>query len=191
MPDAPRPGNAPQAPARHIFTDLESLEQRAKEMSDQNMRFRSWIKFHCDLSEEELDAQVNATAEEVWSHIDCVACGQCCRVLNIVVKPREITRLAKQMGIPTAEFARRYVHEDEDGEKSLNPPCPFLDGNACSIYADRPQACRDFPYLHTERFRHRMLFFIEYSLLCPVIFNTLEALKHKMPWRKRGKQRRG
>ena len=76
-----------------------------------------------------------------------------------------------------------------DGVKHfLASPCAFLqpDG-ACAVYEDRPQACRDFPYLHEPNFRGRTLAAIENTAVCPIVFNVWRLLKQQFPVGKRPK----
>lgn len=173
-------GDAPR-----LVTEPEAVERRGKETAGENVGFRAWVKYRCKLPDEELDALARAAADEVWARVDCLACGGCCRTLSITLDASDIARLARRLGVSVPAFSRRYVR-DADGERSFAArPCPFLDGNACTVYEDRPQACRDFPYLHAPGVRSRLLVLIEYSLLCPVILNTLERLRRRLPWRKK------
>ncbi|HPU00122.1 MAG TPA: YkgJ family cysteine cluster protein [Armatimonadota bacterium] len=186
MPDAPRPiPNAPR-PARRVITDPATVEQRARDAARENVSFRAWLKFRCETSDPEVDALVRETTDQVWRHIDCIACAQCCRCLSITLDDRDIARLARRLHLSIKQFTRRYVEGTGDQRAFNQRPCPFLQSGACSVYSDRPQACRDFPYLHDPGFRHRMLGLLEFSLLCPVIYNTLELLKRRLPWRSRG-----
>ena len=71
-----------------------------------------------------------------------------------------------------------------DLRPAVTVPCPFLKENVCSVYEDRPKACRDFPYLHEPGFRTRMITLIENTALCPIVYNTCEQLKTILPFRK-------
>jgi len=180
VPESPITKSGPK-----ILTNLAQVNRRANDLAEQNVRFRVWVKFGCKLTDHELDAVVREVTDEVWSHIDCTACGQCCKALRITVDADDISRLSKRTGMGAMAFMRRHVRE-KSGEKYLaQSPCSFLRGNSCSIYEDRPKACADFPYLHAESFRERMLMMIENSFVCPVVFNTLEALKRKLAWNKK------
>ncbi|MCX6553387.1 MAG: YkgJ family cysteine cluster protein [Acidobacteria bacterium] len=166
-----------------------ALERRAEELSDQSFRFREWIKFHCDLESDELDVVVRETTDEVWRHIDCQACGRCCRLDVVTVDDNDVARLARRLDITPAEFTQRHVKMVMGEQSMVTGPCPFLKGNSCSVYEDRPTACSDFPFLHSPGFRHRMLVLIDFSSLCPVVLNTIEVLKLKLGW-KRGRGRK-
>lgn len=83
--------------------------------------------------------------------------GRCCADANVFLTPYDVLRLKKRLGIPSGEFLSKFavvpaardqqvpavlLKMREDAEKS----CPFRDpGGACSVYADRPWACRMFP----------------------------------------------
>ena len=70
--------------------------------------------------------------------------------------PYDVLRLKKQLGISSDEFLDQYVDVvlrpgnyfpevllkmSENKEKT----CPFLSNDGCSVYPDRPDACRTFP----------------------------------------------
>jgi hypothetical protein len=48
------------------------------------------------------------------------------------------------------------------------------------VYEDRPQACRDFPYLHTKGFRGRSLTALANATMCPIVFNVWQRLKQRL-----------
>lgn len=183
MSDAPRPSAEP-TPA-HIVTDPDQVERRARDLADQNVHFRSWVKFRCKLPDADLDATVCAATDEVWAHIDCIACARCCRYLQIVVDRDDASRLARRLGMGPAAFLAKYVRTIDGCTVFAKRPCPFLREGACTVYEDRPKACRDFPYLHETGFRDRMLVHIENSVLCPIVFNVLQLFKRRLPWRRR------
>ncbi len=83
--------------------------------------------------------------------------NHCCHDVTIFLTSYDILRARARLGITTGDFLDRYcimpfskgmrypvVHlkMNENDEKS----CPFLDENkGCSIYDDRPWACRMYP----------------------------------------------
>jgi len=87
---------------------------------------------------------------------DChkgIACfNACCRSIDIQVTPCDILRLKKRLGMTSSEFvARHTVPFEMDGHgmpglKLATRPgtteCRFLTGEGCSVYEDRPAACR-------------------------------------------------
>jgi hypothetical protein len=90
-----------------------------------------------------------------------VSCwNQCCHDTQITLTPRDVARLGKRLGQRPGEFAAQYgravVHEPSDmpvlqlemraAGAAAQRPCVFLDPVAgCTVYADRPDACRYYP----------------------------------------------
>ena len=87
-----------------------------------------------------------------------VACwNKCCHGADITLPPYDILRLTRHFGLRPAEFLERYTvpaeHEGaampvvklkmagEDGTGA----CPFLADEGCTVYDDRPSACRYYP----------------------------------------------
>lgn len=82
----------------------------------------------------------------------CRECGKCCLARGeygyVYVNLHERRRLARYLGIDTAEFTRRYCART-DGWYHLKHPeqdCGFLRNNRCSVYAARPDQCRTWPF---------------------------------------------
>lgn len=90
---------------------------------------------------------------------DCSKCpGYCCSYHRIEVKDSDLKRLAKHFDLPVEEaerkFTRRYKADGAD-ERILRHQkdhvygsiCRFFDTDErrCTIYAARPQVCRDYP----------------------------------------------
>lgn len=89
-----------------------------------------------------------------------IACwNECCHDTNITLTPHDLTRLGRHLGMRPGEVAQRYaapiVHEPsampvlrlvmKDTGTARNP-CIFLDpASGCTVYGDRPAACRYYP----------------------------------------------
>ncbi len=80
----------------------------------------------------------------------------CCRQLELALTPYDVLRLKKGCGLRSEEFLDRYViieqeeHETfprfyltmiDDGRAS----CVFVSDAGCTLYQDRPGACRAYP----------------------------------------------
>lgn len=79
----------------------------------------------------------------------CEMCGKCCHQANIMVLDEEVGRIAKRLGTAETEFEREYLYR-ENGRWLFkkSDACRFLrKDRRCRIWSDRPQICRDFPYL--------------------------------------------
>lgn len=85
--------------------------------------------------------------------------NRCCRNLNLFLYPYDVIRLKGCLGISSDEFLDKYVDVvlrpgnyfpevllsmSENAERT----CPFLAETGCSVYPDRPDACRTFPVEH-------------------------------------------
>jgi Fe-S-cluster containining protein len=82
--------------------------------------------------------------------------NECCRDVNIFLTPYDIVRLRRNLKISSTEFLRKYTASPFD--KNLKYPilqllmgddekkkCPFVEAAGCSVYPNRPWACRIYP----------------------------------------------
>lgn len=161
-----------------IIREIPLIARYSRHNEARDIRFRTFLKVELDMSNAKLDALVGEIAGDVWKEIDCTACANCCKTLQIVVDNADIRRLAAVKGMSFREFSKKHVREAPDKTKFLaSTPCMFLGkDNRCTIYDDRPQACRDFPYLHANGFRQRTWMMIENCATCPIVFNTWQRL---------------
>jgi uncharacterized protein len=89
-----------------------------------------------------------------------VACwNDCCHDTQITLTPYDLIRLGRNLGTGSGQVAARYgvpgVHEPSGmpvlrlamlDAGAARRPCVFLDpAQGCSVYADRPAACRYYP----------------------------------------------
>lgn len=78
----------------------------------------------------------------------------CCRDVTIFLTPYDVLRMRRHVGLSSAEFLDRYtlistdkviplvlLRMDEERDKR----CPFVGDEGCSIYENRPWACRMYP----------------------------------------------
>ena len=81
----------------------------------------------------------------------------CCHGIKIVLTPYDILKLKQRLGIKAHEFLTEYTtpvyleKTDMPGvalklrtDKDRNP-CPFVTPEGCTVYTDRPSACRYYP----------------------------------------------
>ena len=163
-----------------LESDPKIVKRLAEEREDENWRFRTFLK-GIDLEIQELDAIVHRHYEDVAGHIDCCACGNCCREVTPILSEHDIIRLATCLDISTSEFVQRFVVKDEDGDMIFrDSPCPFHSGNLCTVYDRRPDDCRSFPHLHKEGFVFRLIQAVENCSVCPIVFNVFERLKDEL-----------
>ena len=80
----------------------------------------------------------------------------CCRRLDLILYPYDVIRLKHRLSMSSEEFMRRYTRLGP-GSHPFFPAvmllmaaneeqtCPFLDKEGCTVYEDRPTACRTYP----------------------------------------------
>ena len=77
----------------------------------------------------------------------------CCSDTNIILGPFDILRLKQRLGLSSTEFLAKYTTPDFIKDTDLpvarlkmqddgSQRCVFVTGEGCTIYGDRPSACR-------------------------------------------------
>lgn len=79
----------------------------------------------------------------------------CCANIDITLTPYDIIRLKKRLGITSSEFLQQYTIPFEIAANSIagvkykpvdgGTACRFMTDEGCSVYEDRPTACRYYP----------------------------------------------
>ncbi len=126
-----------------------------------------------------LDERVHALHEAVFETISCLDCANCCRTLGPRITDTDVRRIAAALRIKPSVFVERYLRMDEEGDYIFQSmPCPFLGrDNYCSIYDDRPKACREYPHTDRRRVYQVMTLALKNSSICPAVFEILERLR--------------
>ncbi len=85
--------------------------------------------------------------------IDCW--NACCSNIDIMLTPYDIIRLKKRLGLTSTEFLKQYTYPFEFGRNDIagvkykpvegGTACQFMRPEGCSVYEDRPTACRYYP----------------------------------------------
>lgn len=156
--------------------DIQSLPEKAQKVEKETIRFFKCIKKN---RMRELDDTIHALHEQVFDEVDCLECANCCRSLGPRLTDRDIERIAGALRLKPQEVVDRYLRIDEDKDyvfKSM--PCPFLcSDNYCSIYKDRPKACREYPHTDRKKFYQIHSLTVKNAQTCPAVFQILEELK--------------
>jgi len=89
-------------------------------------------------------------------HKEISCFNRCCADLRLILTPYDILRIKRRLGLRSDRFLEEYTVPDlsggsifpmvrlkmrEEGER----PCPFVSREGCTIYDDRPGACRLYP----------------------------------------------
>jgi hypothetical protein len=164
--------------------DLVQLRALAQAKEDESWRFRSFLKGECDLELDEIDRRVFETTRRVWAGIDCTCCANCCRQVKPSFSEEEVERLARRLKMERQRFIDKYLERTEVGSKNpwqtRTTPCPFLNGNLCSVYEDRPADCSGYPYLYEPHFTSRTIAMLERTSTCPIVYEVIEDLKRSL-----------
>jgi uncharacterized protein len=112
-----------------------------------------------------------------------VACfTKCCRNVDMFLYPYDVLRLKNSLGVNSEKFVREYVNLVK-GDNPFFPSlmlklledeeklCPFLNDDGCSVYEDRPSACRTYPLERavdrsSDRGRHKEFYFLTNHSYC-------------------------
>ena len=80
----------------------------------------------------------------------------CCADVTIFLTPYDVARLKNRLGISSVEFMEKYTHQlTREGQilplvvlkmsDNDQKTCPFVTAEGCTVYEDRPWACRMYP----------------------------------------------
>jgi Fe-S-cluster containining protein len=167
------------------ITDLVQIRLLGEKKRDENLRFRRHMKSH-----DHSDRILRRIAEDVEEQIDCTQCANCCRKATARVTERDVHRLARHFRVKEQRIMADYVVEGgeedyilrrrEDGE------CVFLSGNLCTVYEARPEVCQRYPHLvrGSGSLASRMWEMADRAIICPIVYNTLEAFKGQLKFQK-------
>lgn len=158
----------------------DKLSEQAAVVQKENAKYLKKVKKR---KPKQLDQLMGALHQEVFSEIDCLSCANCCKTTGPLFVPSDIKRISKRLKMRPVDFEAKYLRIDEDGDKVLQfVPCPFLGvDNYCSIYEDRPKACREFPHTNRAKFHQLTEITSKNVAVCPAVFTMLERLKASLP----------
>jgi len=131
----------------------------------------------------QVDKEFHQAHEKVFEELDCLACGNCCRTTSPIFYQNDIERVGKALRMKPGDFIDTYLRvDDEDDYVLKSSPCPFLGAdNHCSVYQDRPKACREYPHTDRKKMVQIMDLTHKNTLVCPAVFEIVERLK-KLEW---------
>lgn len=119
----------------------------------------------------EFDEFFHGEHDRFFRHFDCLTCANCCKTTSPIFRAVDIKRIAKQFRIKEQEFIKQYLKIDDDQDYVLkSSPCVFLDeDNCCSIYEDRPLACREYPHTDRKQVVQINALTLENTAICPAV----------------------
>jgi uncharacterized protein len=156
--------------------DLEQFRERARNQSEENKKFLQGLK---KKDPRKVDKAFHELHEAVFEEIDCLTCANCCKTTSPIFYQTDIERVAKSLRMKPGDFIEKYLRIDEDKDYVLkSAPCPFLgEDNYCSVYEDRPKACREYP--HTDRKKMVQITELTHknTLVCPAVLEIVNRLR--------------
>ena len=110
-------------------------------------------------------------------HPDVPCFNECCADLNLVLTPYDVLRLKNRLGMTSDSFLDEYTaaRPPEGGRFPMimlrmtdrpGRPCPFVTPQGCSVYEDRPGACRTYPLGRGSASGGREAFFLVKEAHC-------------------------
>jgi Fe-S-cluster containining protein len=131
---------------------------------------------------ENADELVLQLHDHAFKQIDCLDCANCCRSLGPRITEKDIDQLAKTLRIKPHKVIENYLRVDEDKDYVFQSmPCPFLmDDNYCSVYENRPKACREYPHTDRRKFYQVYQLTVKNAYTCPVAYAVLEQLQKEL-----------
>lgn len=159
---------------------LGDLAARAKEKRKEHNAYLKRLK---KKPKGEVNTRFQTLHQEAFERIDCLDCANCCRGLGPRFERKDRERIAKHLGMKTQAFEAAYLRIDEDGDYVLqSTPCPFLgEDNACSIYEQRPKACRQYPHTDEANMLPHLQLALRNQGHCPAVWAILEEMRKRWP----------
>ncbi len=87
-------------------------------------------------------------------HREISCWNECCSHANVTLTPYDVIRLKQHTGLSTSEFLEKHTvpfELDASGMPGIklrtedSGACLFMNDNGCSVYENRPTACRYYP----------------------------------------------
>lgn len=156
--------------------DYQSDLERGVAQRKQNKKAIQRMKRN---SGKELDKHFRDAHDEVFEEIDCLSCANCCKTTSPIFRDVDIERLSKRLKLTHTEFAERYLKLDHEGDYVLkSSPCVFLqEDNKCSVYEDRPKACREYPHTDRKKMHQILSLTMKNTQVCPGVVRIIEKLR--------------
>lgn len=144
--------------------------------------YTKWIKKAKKANNRTLDEQFHQLHEEAFRKIDCLACANCCKTTSPIFRDVDIKRLSKRLKMTESKLIDTYLKMDEDQDYVLkSAPCPFLGSdNYCSVYEDRPLACREYPHTNRKNMYQILPLTRKNMEVCPAVSYIMQEISKKI-----------
>jgi len=149
----------------------KNIHQKGELDKSKNVKLLTKLK---KLKSEQSDKIMHQAHDEVFEETDCLTCANCCKTTSPAIYERDIDRISKRLKMKPSQFIEKYLNKDDDHYVLKYSPCVFLDeANYCSIYEDRPMACKTYPHTDRKRVVQINNLTLENTLICPAVQKIL------------------
>ncbi len=144
--------------------------------------YKKWVKKAKKSNARALDQQFHTLHEQVFRKVDCLSCANCCKTTSPIFRDIDIKRLSKYLRTSERNFIDSYLKIDEEGDYVLkSSPCPFLGSdNYCSIYEERPLACREYPHTNRKNMFQILDLTRKNMEICPAVTLMMQEISKKI-----------
>lgn len=141
--------------------------------------FQKWKKSN----HRTLDNLFHEEHEKQFKKIDCLQCANCCKTTSPIFRDIDIKRLSKRLKTTESSFIQQNLRKDEESDYVLkSSPCTFLGAdNYCSVYEDRPLACREYPHTNRKNMYQILDLTRKNTEICPAVSEIVAAISKKIP----------
>ena len=159
---------------------IQNLVKFAKDKHIENKKYFEKLK---KKTPKHLDYLMQELHQAEFKRTDCLSCANCCKTTGPLFTNADVERISKHLAQKPQRFIEQYLRIDEDNDYVLQTvPCAFLDDeNACTIYAVRPKACREFPHTDRKKFEQISSLTLQNVAICPAAYNIVEEMKKRLP----------
>lgn len=161
-----------------MISDYRKIIVKTEKLKTENKKFLDKVK---KLAPKDLDIVTHELHEQAFNKIDCLQCANCCYTTGPLLLNKDIDRLAKTFKTKPSIFAEQYLKIDEDNDYVFKQiPCVFLGNDKyCTVYSDRPNACREFPHTQQRNILQKLKITYLNTTICPAVALIVDGLKEK------------
>ena len=154
------------------------MSRKSKKSDDSYVQLKKKLLGLKKMNSRKLDELFHTAHEKEFKKTDCLSCANCCKTTSPIFRDVDINRISKRLGMKSQKFIEFYLRIDEDQDYVLqSSPCTFLnDDNTCSIYEDRPLACREYPHTDRKNMYQILDLTAKNILVCPAVEKIVEEI---------------
>lgn len=162
-----------------------SLQKKDQALIDtakaEKERLKKWVIKAKKINHRTLDDVFHRMHDEAFQKMDCLACANCCKTTSPIFRDVDIRRLSKRLKLSEANFILKYLKLDDENDYVLTvAPCPFLgEDNYCSVYEDRPLACREYPHTNRKNMYQILELTRKNTEICPAVASIVLKIAEK------------